>query len=64
MVSAEMLDVQIFQLFSGELEELDTEHQESLMFDTFKVMRLVRDRASHLAPTSERLHTPWVSIFN
>ena len=32
MVSAEMLDVQIFQLFSVELEELDTEHQESLMF--------------------------------
>ena len=32
MVSEEMLDVQIFQLFNGELEELDTEHQESLMF--------------------------------
>lgn len=32
MVSEEMLDVQIFQLFSGELEELDIEHQESLMF--------------------------------
>lgn len=29
MVSEEMLDVQIFQLFSGTLEELDTEHQES-----------------------------------